>query len=100
MGAITRALANNIGANGILSASAFSNTKSFGNITALPSGISAGNLKLLSTTTISTNTTNVAQATVARVAPATGAQATNSYRTPPPVSTRSRSCKPSKRNNT
>ena len=59
MGAITRALANKIGDNGILSASAFLNTKSFGNITTLPSGISAGNLKLLSTTTISSNTTNV-----------------------------------------
>jgi len=59
MGAVTRALANNIGANGVLVAGAFNNTKSFGNITALPASISAGNLKLLSTTTISTDTTNV-----------------------------------------
>ena len=59
MGAVTRALANNIGANGVLVAGAFNNTKSFGNITSLPASISAGNLKLLSTTTISTDTTNV-----------------------------------------
>ncbi len=59
MGAVTRALANNIGANGVLAVGAFNNTKSFGNITALPASISSGNLKLLSTTTVSSNTTNV-----------------------------------------
>mgnify|MGYP001105523040 CR=1 FL=1 len=59
MGAVTRALANNIGANGVLVAGAFNNTKSFGNITSLPASIASGQLKLLSTTTISTDTTNV-----------------------------------------
>ena len=59
MGAVTRALANNIGANGVLDASAFANDKSFGNISAWPSGIAAGNTVLISTTTISSDTTNV-----------------------------------------
>jgi len=59
MGAVTRALANNIGASGVLAASAFNNTKSFGNISSLPAGIQSGTLKLLSTTTVSSNTTNV-----------------------------------------
>lgn len=59
MGAVTRALANNIGASGVLAVGAFNNTKSFGNISTLPSGIQAGTLTLLSTTTVSSNTTNV-----------------------------------------
>lgn len=58
MGAITRAIANNIGANGVLQAGAFANS-SFGNVSAWPSTISAGNTVLISTTSISSNTTNV-----------------------------------------
>ena len=58
MGAITRALANNIGANGVLQSGAFANS-SFGNISAWPSSISAGNTVLISTTSITSNTTNV-----------------------------------------